>query len=379
MSKDKAAAVKEVVIVGCDDGHDSIKAEICVLRMQNDVVVGMERKQINIPSKVVRGVQATSLDGGVGSGVYRIGEQTYTVTDSLGDNVIDTRGMDYATSDVNRVLVNHALLRAGLGGREVRLVTGLPVSDFFRDSMPNMARIEAKKANLQGEGKSLASYPNPVEMPIIVDQSVCSEGVAAIMDMAIMDDGQDSKDFFALLSQQPMGVLDFGGKTVDMAVVHLDNGNPIVDMQRSSSFSFGMLRVLDALKRELNNRYELENVSPRVLQAALGSKKIMIAGEDVDISEAITAAVSRTWPDIFAQIQSSWGKAQNLGKIVAVGGGAYTLHPELNREYRHASTTEAPEYANARGMLKMGIRKYLLSVAAAAKAKADSAVAVAGK
>lgn len=371
MSKDKAAA-REVVIVGCDDGHDSIKLEICVLQMQNNVVVEMERQRLTIPSKVVRGVQATSLDGGMGSGVYKAGEQLYTVTDTLSENVIDTRSIDYSTSDVNRVLVNHALLRAGFGGREVRLVTGLPVSDFFRDSMPNLAKIDAKKANLQGNGKELASYPNSVAMPVIVDQSVCSEGVAAILDMAIQEDGQDNKDFFTLLSKQPMGVLDFGGKTVDMAVVHLDNGNPVVDMQKSSSFPFGMLRVLDALKRELHNRHELESVSPRVLQAALRDRSILIAGQSVDIGEAIDAAVARTWPEIFSQIQSAWGKAHYLGKIVAVGGGAYTLYPELRRDYAHASTTELPEYANARGMLKMGIRKYLLSMAAAP-------VAVAGK
>lgn len=364
----------EIVIAGCDDGHDSIKIEYAILKMQDNAVVEMKRDRLCIPSKVVRGVQATGLESGTGSGVYKAGEQVYTVTDSLSDNVIDTRTIDYATSDVNRVLVNHALLRAGFGGREVRLVTGLPVSDFFRDSMPNLPKIEAKKANLQGDGKSLTAYPNPVAMPTIVDQSVCSEGVAAILDMAIQENGQDDKGFFSLLSRQPVGVVDFGGKTVDMAVVSLDNGSPVVNMQQSQSFAFGMLRVVDALKRELQNRHELEGMSPRMLQEALITRRTHISGVEVDVGDAIDAAVNRTWPEIYSQIQANWGKAHSLGKIMAVGGGAHTLFEQLHREFPHAATTEMPEYANARGMLKMGIRKYLTSLAAA-----PAEAAVAGK
>lgn len=345
----------KVVFVGCDDGHDSLKV---VARRLSDKAPPIK---LTLPSKIVRGARTVALAGEGGGGVYMVDGENYTVADALLSNdVIDTRTIGYPKHPINRILVQNALISAGLGGEQVRLVTSLPVADYYRNGQPNTELIDAKRANIVSDDfKPMSSVAKPA---VIIDHRIACEAISAIYDMAIKDDGSDDTDFFRLLEQAPVGVIDIGGKTIDLAVVYLDNGAPQIDMARTSSIDYGMLRVQDLVKRELQAAYGLEEISPRALFKVLSEKKLMISGETKDVSKEVNAAVSKILPDLFDRLRANWGKAQDLFKIVVVGGGAYLLADEIKEGlYAHAEKLKEPEFANARGMLKLGMRSFLQS------------------
>lgn len=354
MTKEAKEGEGKMVFVGCDDGHDSVKL---VARAVTDS--GITHK-LTIPSKVVRGTRAMSLMGGDAGtgGVYQVGEESYTVTDALAsDGVLDTRSIGYYTHPVNRILVHDAMLRADLGGEETRLVTGLPVNDYYQGAQPNTATIEAKRANILNP--DIKPKNSNVQLAKIISHNVACEAVAAVYDMAINDDGRDNEDFYNLLAKAPVGVIDIGGKTTDLAVVYLDRNAPIVDMQRTSSQQFGMLKVAELIVQNLKMKHDVEEIAPRALFRVMSERKLHIYGEDVDVHEQVEAAVAKVRAELQDRIKTVWQRAQDLSKVIVVGGGSYLLTPVIKDIYPHTESRPEPEYANARGMLKLAMRSYL--------------------
>ncbi len=157
-----------------------------------------------------------------------------------------------------------------------------------------------------------------------------------------------------------MGVIDIGGKTIDLAVVYLDNGVPQIDMGRTSSIDYGMLKVQELIRRELMMAYGVDEVSPRALFRVMSQRKLLLSGEEKDVSKEVQAAVLKFMPDLLDRLRSSWGRAQDLFKITVAGGGAHLLASEIKQSlYPHAEAAKEPEFANARGQLKLGMRSYL--------------------
>jgi plasmid segregation protein ParM len=366
---DKGAVVKKI-ICGCDDGHDSIKAVVCVLDVVDGAVAKMEIQMLTIPSKVLHGARATSLSsGGADGGIYVVDGKTFTVSDGMSGEVIDTRSIDYPTSAVNRVLVNDALLRMGYGGCEVSLVSGLPVSDYYDGVQPNIDLIERKKANLLTEVAPVQSFPAGKALPKIISHSVCSEGVSAFYHMAINDDGSDNEEFMALLEEGPVGVIDIGGKTIDMAVVALNRGMAQVDIQRSGSINYAMLKVQDAIQTQLMKDYSLRQpVAPRAMKRILSEKRLVLSGQSIDVSQSVEAAVNQCWPEIEGAVLSRWGKAEDMMRVVVAGGGSYLLFDRFKGIFSHAVRPENPEYANGCGMAKVGVLNFQQSLEDASSA-----------
>lgn len=347
----------DVIFVGCDDGHDSIKL---VTRSLTDKT---ESSKLTMPSKVVRGSRAISLIGdGAQSGVYEAGTEVFTVTDALvGSDLINTRTLNYPVSDVNRVLVHDALIRAGLSGKDVRLITGLPVQDYYRNGAPNLELIEQKKANLADKAiQPKAATP----LANIISQGVACEGVAAVYDMAINDDGSDNVDFFKLLEAgRYAGVIDIGGKTIDLAVVYLDRGQPQVDLSLTRSIDFGMLRIADQIRKEIQIAHKIDEISPRAMARVMSHRTMSLYGQDQSMQNEIATAIAKVTPDLFDRIRDIWGKVMHeLTTVICVGGGTYLMKDEIkNGLLSHIQSRDEPEYANARGMLKMGMRSYIQS------------------
>lgn len=370
MTKAEANAPKTVIFAGCDDGHDSIKLEIRTVTQEGGKIISTEREHLTMPSKVVRGARAYALvnDDSASSGIYLVpnetgGEESFTVTDALTSiDLIDTRSINYPLSAVNRVLVNDALLRAKLGGKEVRLVTGLPVSDFYKESGPNSELIEQKRANILS-GK-VSSISKTAKMPTIEEHLIACEGIAAVYNMAINEDGTDDPDFFRLLEQAPVGVIDIGGKTIDLAVVYLDRDRHQVDRSRTKSIDYGMLRLQNTITAEVSREHRMTEISPRAMFRILSEGKMMRAGELLDVSASMQTAIAQELPNLFERIQAVWGKAEDLSKVIVVGGGAHLLAKPIKEGlYHHAEMSKDPEYANANGMVKMAMRAYLQRLA----------------
>lgn len=363
--KDKAAAdsgeIIERYFAGCDDGHDSIKLEVVKLRIKDNVVMDQVVTRTIIPSKIHHGVGATGIGGDAASGVYSVGDKKFTVSDALQGDVIDTRSLNYPVSEENRVLVFHALLTAGLSGQEISLVTSLPVSDYYLGATPNTVLHERKRANLMNPEHPVQQFGGVVDMPVVNDHRIMSEGLSAIYDMMINEDTSDNVGFFNMLDQGPIGVIDVGGKTTDLAVINVVNGKPQVDMKRSGSAEIGMLRMQRLIEHELMNKFEIKNVSPRVMLDVLKNGKIMISGIEQDATDVVRKALNAVLPDFMGAIKSQWGNAKDMMQIIMVGGGSYTLFDDLKLIYPQLIRRDMPEFANARGMCKMAVRRYLLS------------------
>lgn len=359
---------QSVIFVGEDDGHDSMKLAIqeCELTAEGSLIQKGETRYFQMPSKAVRGTRVLSLKGGDNESTYRIpsdngdNDETFTVTDGLaGNDVVDTRSITYPHSAVNRVLVHDALIRAGLGGKEVHLVTGLPVSDYYTNDGPNIEFIEGKRANISSG--AIAPLGRNVSLAKISSHLIACEGLSAVYDMSISDDGSDDPAMMSLLQQGPVGVIDIGGKTIDLAVVYLDRGTHQIDRQRTKSISYGMLRLMDLISDEIRNTYGVDYLPPRVMHRILVEKTMLLSGDQVDVSKQVDKAIAVALPEISQRIRSVWQQASDMSKVIVVGGGAHLLATPLQTSlYKHASSLKQPEYANARGMLKVSMRQYIL-------------------
>ncbi|OZA09378.1 MAG: hypothetical protein B7Y02_11835 [Rhodobacterales bacterium 17-64-5] len=116
------------IIVGVDDGFAMTKLVV----MQGGSII----KQLMIPSRARSGIHGTTSIGAAAQGEiearYETEGNTFTVQD-LSD-AESARFDEYPFSPMNRAIITHALRVAGLGGKEVTVATGLPLSMYYRGS-----------------------------------------------------------------------------------------------------------------------------------------------------------------------------------------------------------------------------------------------------
>ena len=137
MTKNKKETTTSILPVAIDDGYAQTK------------LVGQcpetgELKKVILRSAAKEGdVGLGSFTGG-GKDQYRTEEgRTFTVSSAIESE--NTQFDSFHTSELNRVLVNHALLKAGYSGQQINLMTGLPVSDYFLGNERDDEQIDAKR------------------------------------------------------------------------------------------------------------------------------------------------------------------------------------------------------------------------------------------
>jgi plasmid segregation protein ParM len=121
----------------------------------------------------------------------------------------------YPFSGLNRVIVQHGMQQAKLGGHSVHAVSGLPVSAFYlKDGSQRTETVEKKRASLKQpvdpiDGRLAAS---------VAFHDVIPEALAAWYDHVITDKGGE-----VTLAEErlgaPIAVVDIGGRTTDYVVV----------------------------------------------------------------------------------------------------------------------------------------------------------------
>lgn len=321
--------------VGVDDGHYSIK------------LIGDNKEMITIPSRGMQG-RHTIATGDDDEGFYQTEGVSYTVNEYL-QNAEDTRFNDYPKSNLNRVLVHHALCIAGFGGKNVSIATGLPVSYYYLNSgEKNEALIESKVRSLS---KPVTSAKPTAK---IVHNVVTTEAIAAYFDQLMDMDGHPSDDYEELADAM-VGVIDVGGKTTDCAVVY--PGGKAVDSARSGSNDNGVLKLNAAVDSKLRTAFELDNVVPRMIESAIRHGKVKISGKEHDVSAMVNEEKQKLADAIMAGVRTKIGSGKDLDFILFVGGGAIVLRDQLASHFPHARFPDRPEFANARGMYK--IAKYI--------------------
>jgi plasmid segregation protein ParM len=328
-----AKATEENLLVATDDGYAQTK----VYGQGVDgkaPVRQVFRTAARSGRHAIRGMQN---EGALG--LYKVEEgEDFTVNESVQAESTTFDGYHYST--MNRAVVHHGLISAGYDGRNVDLITGLPVADYFAPGGINIAKIEQKKANLlkgiERQGGSTAH---------IRSVDVGCQAVAAFFDYAFDD---------ALKVRQELkgrvAVVDIGGRTTDIAVIVNGMG---IDEANSGSANQGALDVYKALNAALNQKHGLREDFPvGDLAEAVRTGQFEMWGESQDVRELVTAAVRQVEANIAREIDRRIGGVMaGLRKVIFVGGGS-ALFRELPGRFKAGYVGEDPEFANARGLYK---------------------------
>ena len=345
-----SAAQDEVLFVGADDGHDSIKICLGYDASSNQFQCS------KISSRAAKGIhQVVSLPGGTAISAYETEGQQYTVTGSQALNKsMDTRMSDYPTSDLNRILVAHGLINAGIVNKSVSVVTGLPIDQYYKGDKVNDDLIKAKTASLLKPVKSLG---NGSITSSIVAHNCVSEGIGAFYDLLLDGNGSPNEEIAHLIERRPIGFVDLGGKTLDQGVV-MENGAGIY-RSRCGTSDVGMLAVYDQLAAMLKAKFGLSNDPPQsYVEEAFRTGTYELFGENHDIKDLLKQACDYYVAAIKTELVKKLGDGSDLGMVIFVGGGAAALNniygAEAFKQFMRAKifVPPQPDYANARGYWK---------------------------
>jgi plasmid segregation protein ParM len=325
--------------VGVDDGHWGIK------------IFTEDGRMLTIPSRARSGRHVVGIGESDSSDFYSLSDGgTYTVNEYLAQ-FEDTRFKEYPKSGLNAILVHHALYKAGFGGQDVAITTGLPVSHYYLvDGTKDQVLIDAKKANLKRQveragGQALAN---------IVQADVTTEAIAAYIDLLIDNDGNPT-EHAEELQQCTSGFIDIGGRTTDSVV--LLPGQQVVT-ERSGSSDVGVLQLNENVASKLRTKFELDQVPPIMVEKAIREGIVRISGKNEPVDDLVHAEKEKLADQIMAAVRVKIGSGKDLEFVEFVGGGAIVMRDQLAKHFPHARFPDHPEYANARGMMK--IAKYII-------------------
>ncbi len=250
----------------------------------------------------------------------------------------------YPTSGLNRVIVQHALQEAGLSGRSIHAVSGLPVSAFYKkNGEQRRDTIERKRLSLKQ-----AVQPKSERLPAaIAFHEVIPEALAAWYDYVIVTQANDVILDEARLSV-PIAIVDIGGRTTDYVVVK-DQG---VVHASSGSLQGGMLDVKQQVANGIQERFDLENVGEQLVSSAVERGVVRLHGKDHDVAALVDAAKRELVERLYAESRRQLGLGVELDRIVFVGGGTVALAEHIANWFPNQAIAEHPAFANARGMLK---------------------------
>jgi len=319
-------------IVAVDNGYADQK--ICFWDESNQI------KEMVLPSRAQMGRIALALDEDE-SGVYEIEGDAWTVSHNC-PNPETITSNKYSVSELNQALVNHSLIAAGFGGKEVTLLTGLPFDQYFVDGKKNDSLFESIKESMKRE--IVAAGNN--QCAIISEHKIYPESTAAWVDFAVSNTGE-------LLKQNENGIaiVDIGGNTTDVTKVGNAGGKSQILIDESGTRQIGVLKVREKAEDLLKKEFKVERISPNQMDVALRTNTIRLSGQDHDVKELMNQAKRQVTKQIINFVHEKISDASDLDYVIYVGGGAAVLE-DLIKEYPNSEVPENAQFANARGMLK---------------------------
>lgn len=294
-----------------DDGSNYIK--VC------HVVEG-EEKTLLLPSRVIRKALPSMSMSGFSDASYEIDSDRFSYS-STATGTIPTNNKEYQSSLHNRILVNHALKKAGITG-EVEVVTTLPVGQFFDvDGSRNDDLINKKIANIKGNIKHL---DGSVGVSIFACY-VLPEGVPAFV---------YAKKELKLTGDRFL-MVDVGGTTTDILIINGDD-----QIENFKSVNVGALKMLSDFSSQVCSKLQLSELTDEITINGLLSGEVV--GEDV--SECASKVI-RSFEEIVNEAIAEFGELKLFDAVIFSGGGANLL----KSNYINALKTKEPQFDNARG------------------------------
>ena len=325
------AASMNPMPIGLDDGYATTKVAL------------PDGRLVVIPSRGRTGQAGVTW---IHQGQQRIFE--YETADALYSvGAVDgapTHFEGYPWSGLNRAIAQHALQEAGLAGRTLHAVSGLPVSAFYRK------RGERRQETITKKQESLKQSVRPISDTLpagIAFHEVIPEALAAWYDHVIVE-----KDGKALLDEKqlsvPVAIVDIGGRTTDYVVVK-DQG---ILHASSGSLQCGMLDMKQHVADGIQARFDLETLSEQLVALAVEHEVVRLQGKDHEVAALVDAAQREVVERIHTETRRQLGLGVELDRILFVGGGTVALAEHIANWFPHQAIAEHPAFANARGMLK---------------------------
>lgn len=337
----KKTDAETVFFVGVDNGYAAQK-----LAFWYDDGEGRKIAEYSVPSRAGQGYQVTELGGGSSNSVYEVGEERWSVGSHISEPQ-NTQFAGYATSGLNTVLVNHVLLKAGFGGSQVKIATGLPFHDFYASEGLNTALIRDVMENIRRPVKCQGDQ----DMPRIVENMVYPEATAAWIDYVISSTNGE----VTTRIKHGAAIVDIGGHTTDINVIRpgeSDDEPDRLDVRLSGTKEMGVLNIMAQVKRDIMQKLKIDRISDAQIEQAMSTGRLSIWGKERDVSELITAATKEVGQQINLFMQEKIGRGGDLDMVLLVGGGANLLRDVIKNYHPRVVIPERPQYSNARGMLK---------------------------
>ncbi len=313
------------LLAGVDDGYAETKV----------VTRGDKVRIASLARAGLFGLSSMGSDDKVG-GSYETGGRKFTVSDKIEGE--ETRFDDYPISEMNRVIIHHALRLAGLGGKKIKLATGLQVSSYFKGDARNEEFIAQKQESLLKEVKALDGGA----CAEIVEHLVLPEAVASWFDYAYDDKGNQIE------MEGPAGVIDVGGRTTDCVTVL--EGHQI-DHARSGTGEAGVMDIYESIGAKLRAQFGDGIISRKVFDMAIRTGTVKRFGKPQNIKPIVNAAIDEITEKVINEAKRHFGNGAHLDVILFVGGGSAFM-TKLTSYFPNAKVAPEPEFANARGMYK---------------------------
>lgn len=321
--------------VAIDNGYADHKVAFWANSVDGKKVIGL----ISYPARAQMGAINISLSGST-SGVYDVGheQEAWTVGKEVSEPEV-VRGTRYAHSDLNTLLVKHSLQVSGFSGKKVRISTGLPYAHYFKDGEKNDQFLEKVKNSLE----TVVAPRNGEAIAEIKEHLIYPESTAAFLDYAVdHETGEMNVEI-----ENGVVVVDIGGNTTDISSITPEYR---IDDNKSGSKKVGVLDVRDELRKLILEEFKIDSIRDSQLDQAIRTSKCSIFGQKEDISSLLLKSKKMVSKKINDFVYDLIGDAAAVDKIIYVGGGAAVLE-DVIKEYPHAHVPDAPEFANARGML----------------------------
>lgn len=207
---------------------------------------------------------------------------------------------------------------------KAKVVTGVPISDY---------QTQGKKFEKEITGSYRIKLPHKEVYLQLLKNNILTfpEGAGAIWNELLDDHGQLLE---TTLTDQVIGVLDVGWKTVNFAVLRkmqYDDG-------ASGTLPMGLSKAFKIYYKRISRRYDL---SPSQAEKSLISK-----GQQELI---------RLSQEIQDQISMWWTNGLELDCVFIAGGGGKALFDHLN--FQKKRLLDEPQMANAEGYYKVAQMK----------------------
>lgn len=278
----------------------------------------------------------------VGPGVHHYAEPVSDLDYQRLSDSLATRSLTYTA--LGQALNGHPT--------QVKLMVGFPIEvtadkDKFRDTVKGLRgwSVGPHRFNLDGR---------PVDTEITQIKAI-AQPVGAYFDWGMDSTGEWTQTEASL--ELPIAVLDIGFNTIDLFAVQ--NGQIVA--RYTGGNNLGMHRVARTVARFIEEQHDIRwglHQADELVKEFIARKQASFycADGEVDLSGIITQGLEQNFTAINEFVSERWQNGRQFHRLLITGGGAEAMREQFLTRYPAAYIPPEPVFANARGLLKWGLR-----------------------